>query len=178
MVMFIKALKLYDGSDQCGDGCQLRPDDGSTANFPGLDCESLFQNFEIPSGIRWIDPDGGSVENAYQVYYESDFDNGGWTLAVTHSDDSKDTWTKSNQTGAPMKPSSVLWKAVAATIPVVTRRRYGSALRAPTQRCLGNIRDVGDGNQSFAGFMSDFIEEHGGIGDGQKVLGERQAIRR
>ena len=51
-----------------------------------LNCREL--KLKVPSaasGVYWIDPDGGSHENAFQAYCDQQTDGGGWTLVWSYT---------------------------------------------------------------------------------------------
>jgi hypothetical protein len=49
-----------------------------------------------PSGIHRINPDGRGGESPFDVLCEMTANGGGWTLALTSSDDQRSTWTNAN----------------------------------------------------------------------------------
>ncbi len=51
---------------------------GETKSTAGLGCKQILQSgCQTRDGIYWINPDGGSTDNAFEVY--CDMKNGGWT---------------------------------------------------------------------------------------------------
>jgi len=51
---------------------------GETQSTAGLSCKQILQSgCQTRDGIYWINPDGGSTDNAFEVY--CDVKNGGWT---------------------------------------------------------------------------------------------------
>ena len=48
-----------------------------------LNCKVLKEKSpNAVSGVYWIDPDGSSRSNAFQVYCDQQIDGGGWTLKM------------------------------------------------------------------------------------------------
>ncbi|XP_067025074.1 uncharacterized protein [Acropora muricata] len=73
---------------QCGHfgAAYLKKVHSDTGSIPQLaipSCKSLNQSLH-PSGVYWVDPDGGSHDNAFKVYCEMDTDGGGWTLVWSY----------------------------------------------------------------------------------------------
>jgi hypothetical protein len=60
----------------------LRPDGTSRARAV-TSCRELKElDSSSADGFYWVDPDGGSRNNAFEAYCEMDYDGGGWTLVA------------------------------------------------------------------------------------------------
>ncbi len=82
--------EVCDGGDNDCDGVG-DPMDGAAEDCPAVDCEDVMAYYPGADGIYWIDPLGTSV--GYEAYCDLTLEDGGWTLALTTSDDAVATWT-------------------------------------------------------------------------------------
>ena len=59
---------------------------GLSKYLPAMNCNDL--KLKVPSatsGVYWIDPDAGSLDNAFQAYCDQQTDGGGWTLVWSYT---------------------------------------------------------------------------------------------
>ncbi|XP_078355912.1 uncharacterized protein LOC144640698 [Oculina patagonica] len=75
-----KTLELCDGSTWF----PLVIAKGHVASNPGRHCLDIFNSGQSRgSGLYWIDPNGGSTDDSFQVFCDMDTERGGWTLVAT-----------------------------------------------------------------------------------------------
>lgn len=95
--------------------------DGGSQGTAAGSCKAILTNYPASTdGAYWIDPNGGSTADAYQVYCSMSLASGGWVLAL--SLDTSDghvmwwansAWTDTSTFGSVLSPFSADYKGVA-----------------------------------------------------------------
>ncbi len=66
------------------------PAPGSMASVPAKSCKSIVDSGDSQGdGVYWLDPDGGDVANAFEVWCDMTVDGGGWTLVGYNKEKSR-----------------------------------------------------------------------------------------
>lgn len=74
---------VADASQPLDASSVLLPGNGQSADQAALSCETLSEEFpDLPSDTYWLNPIGGSTDNAFAAYCDFDADDGPWTLIV------------------------------------------------------------------------------------------------
>jgi hypothetical protein len=59
--------------------------DGSAQTTAAASCKAIHDAYPLlPDGPYWIDPNGGSTDDAFQAWCEMDYRDGGWTLCLSN----------------------------------------------------------------------------------------------
>ena len=112
---------------------------GLSKEFPVLNCQDL--KHKIPSaasGVYWIDPDGGSHGNAFQVFCDQQTEGGGWTLVWSYTFTAYSSFTSGANavTPRPTWTASAADTRVSTTVPL--SETHYEAMEFALWRTIGN----------------------------------------
>ncbi|XP_068692110.1 uncharacterized protein [Montipora foliosa] len=112
---------------------------GLSKDLPAMNCKDL--KLKVPSatsGVYWIDPDAGSLGNAFQAYCDQQTDGGGWTLVWSYTFTAYSSFTSGANAVTP-RPT---WKASGANTRVSTTvpssETHFDAMNFALWRVIGN----------------------------------------
>ena len=121
---------------------------GKTQATSGLVCKQLYDTgCAMSSGQYWINPDGGSTTNAFEVYCDMTTQAGGWTKIeysadfphIQHFNGDRNSWLRSNFT---LNLSTTQINNIRA-VSTEGRQRYVSSCQGVVQYLFG-ARDYSD----------------------------------
>ena len=161
------ATEVCDGLDNNCDGHDDEGLGGDGELCAAAGClEILTDRPSAADGAYWIDPD---ASGAYEVLCDMSTDGGGWTLLATGSDDGQNTWTWD---------ARALWDSGATAIGDIDHPNEDFESPAHQNLLFADLLfvhgpsgiwaeydDVGDGMQSFAGFLGAFSDSECYAGD-------------
>ncbi len=161
------AAETCDGLDNDCDGDEDEGLVGDGELCPAVSClEILTERPSATDGAYWIDP---LASGAYEVLCDMNTDGGGWTLLATGSDDGQNTWTWD---------ARALWDSGAMAFGDIDHPEEDFESPAHAELIFEDLLfmhqpsgiwaeydAVGNGTQSFAGFLGTFSDSECYAGD-------------